>query len=192
MTCTLSQFQIMAELAVDRSTWADVQHYPATVTCRRLLRLADFAAAEPARWGTCLVAWECPELSFAEVAAITGRTMTQVQRHVAPADLSDREDFTAAELGLWPGEPPPAWLTCRPLRIDTTDPSLTYRRGRSLADWAAASPVRWQVIRYAAAYPDATQPEIAAAFGVSQRTVSNYLLPFSLTDDCDDDFPEEF
>ena len=49
----LSQFQILAELAADRSSWLDIRHYPPTVTCRRMLRLADFAAAEPSRWNTC-------------------------------------------------------------------------------------------------------------------------------------------
>ena len=43
----LSQFAILSELAADRSSWNDVRHYPSTVICRRMLRLAA-AAGFPA------------------------------------------------------------------------------------------------------------------------------------------------
>jgi len=184
----ISQFDIMAELAADRSSWYDVRHYPATVTCRRMLRLADFAAAEPGRWDTCRMSWECPELSYREIAALTGRGMSVVQRHVAPVDLSDPGDFTPGELGVYPGDPLPGWLRPRTARPAAEgEPSLTYRRGRSLADFAAAAPVQWRVMRYAAMYPDATAPEIAAALGVGERAAREWMQPVRLTDDEIDD-----
>jgi len=185
----LSQFQILAELAADRSSWLDIRHYPPTVTCRRMLRLADFAAAEPSRWNTCHMSWECPELSFRDIAAITGRGMSVVQKHVAAIDLSDAGDFTEGELGIYPGDALPAWLRGRPEKFDGVAPSLTYRRGRRLADFAAAAPKRWRAVRYHVTYPDATQPEIADALGISQQTISNYLQPFRL--DEADDFEDE-
>jgi hypothetical protein len=154
-----------------------------------MLRLADFAAAEPSRWNTCHMSWECPELSFRDIAAMTGRGMSTIQKHVAAIDLSDPEDFTESELGVYPGDALPAWLCGRPAEFDGVAPSLTYRRGRRLADFAAAAPVRWRVIRYAAMYPEARQPEIAAALGISARTVGEHLQPFRL--DEADDFEEE-
>ena len=64
----MDQFEVMGELYSDRSNWVDVRHYPSTVICRRMLRLADFAAADPARWGSCRLAFEVPELSRPELA----------------------------------------------------------------------------------------------------------------------------
>lgn len=178
-------------MAADRSTWGDVlRGYPSTVVCRRMLRLADFAAADPARWGTCYLAHSCPELSFREIAAITGRTIATVQRHAAPVDLGDGGDYTAAELGVYPGDTMPRWTAIRAVTVDSAKLSPTYRRGCALADWAAASPTRWRVISYATRYPEETQEEIAEAMGVTQSTVCRALTPFSI--DIDDDFNEIF
>lgn len=182
----LSQFELLAGLAADRSGWTDVRHYPDTVTCRRFLRLADWAAADPRRWRTCRLAYECPELSFREIAAVLGFSLGTVQRHVAPADLSDPADFMPGELLE---DALPAWLFVCPVQFDATAPSLTYRRACRLADWAAGAPQRWRVIRFAAQFPDATQSEIAAACGVCERSVRTYLQPFRLVQE--DDFDDE-
>ena len=40
----LSQFDILAQLAADRSSWITADDYPSTVLCRRILALADWAA----------------------------------------------------------------------------------------------------------------------------------------------------
>ena len=43
----LSQHDCLALFDRDRSTWAEVKFYPDTVTCRRMLRFADWAANFP-------------------------------------------------------------------------------------------------------------------------------------------------
>ena len=68
----MTQFDVMRELYLDRASWADIRHYPSTVVCRRMLRLADFAAADPARWSSCRMAFEVPELSSRELAVARG------------------------------------------------------------------------------------------------------------------------
>ena len=40
----VSPIMLLRDLSRDRSNWTDVRHYPDTVTLRRMIRLADFAA----------------------------------------------------------------------------------------------------------------------------------------------------
>ena len=177
----MDQFEIMSELLADRSSWADVKHYPSTVTCRRMLRLADFAAADPARWSSCRMAFEVPELSRPELAVARGVSVRTLQRHLAQQDLSDAGDFTDRELD---GECP-EWLRTIPVRFDVGCVSRTWRYATALCTFAAAQPDRWRVIRLAYECPELSQAELAKLCGVSQQSVSNYLQPVRLEVDKD-------
>ena len=66
----MNQFDIMAELAADSSSWIDIAHYPPTSLCRKILLLADFAAEDPLRWNVCRTLFEHPELSRREISAL--------------------------------------------------------------------------------------------------------------------------
>lgn len=172
----MNQFDVMCELYLDRSSWIDIKHYPSTVVCRRMLRLADFAAADPARWSSCRMAFEVPELSRPELAIARGISVRTLQRHLAPADLGDPADFTAAELD---GERP-EWLRVVSIRFEAGNVSQTYRNSAALCTFAASQPERWRVIRLAYACPELSQQEVARLCGVSQQSVSNYLQPVRL------------
>lgn len=175
----MDQFEVMSELFADRSNWVDVRHYPSTVTCRRMLRLADFAAADPARWGSCRMAFEVPELSYRELAVARGVSHTTIMRHLAKAEVGDAGDFTARELD---GECP-EWLRTIPVRFDVGCVSRTWRYATALCTFAAAQPDRWRVIRLAYECPELSQAELAKLCGVSQQSVSNYLQPVRLVVD---------
>ena len=136
----MDQFEVMSELFADRSNWLDVRHYPSTVICRRMLRLADFAAADPARWGSCRLAFEVPELSRPELAVARGISVRTLQRHLAQQDLSDAGDFTESELD---GERP-EWLRAVSIRFEAGCTSRTYRYATALCTFAAAQPERWR------------------------------------------------
>lgn len=177
----LSQFAILSELAADRSSWNDVRHYPSTVICRRMLRLADFAAADPARWGSCRLAFEAPELSYRELAVARGVSHTTIMRHLAKAEVGDAGDFTESELD---GECP-EWLRAVSIRFEAGCTSRTYRYAIALCTFAAAQPDRWRVIRLAYECPELSQAELAKLCGVSQQSVSNYLQPVRLEVDKD-------
>lgn len=177
----LSQFAILSELAADRSSWNDVRHYPSTVICRRMLRLADFAAADPARWSSCRMAFEVPELSYRELAVARGVSHTTIMRHLAQAEVGDAGDFTESELD---GECP-EWLRAVSIRFEAGCTSRTYRYAIALCTFAAAQPDRWRVIRLAYECPELSQAELAKLCGVSQQSVSNYLQPVRLEVDKD-------
>ncbi|MGF0039018.1 winged helix-turn-helix transcriptional regulator [Victivallis vadensis] len=172
----MDQFEVMSELYSDRSNWADIRHYPSTVTCRRMLRLADFAAADPARWSSCRMAFEVPELSYRELAVARGVSHTTIMRHLAKAEVGDAGDFTDRELD---GECP-EWLRTIPVRFDVGRVSRTWRYATALCTFAAAQPERWRVLRLAYECPELSQAELAKLCGVSQQSVSNYLQPVRL------------
>lgn len=172
----MDQFEVMSELFADQSNWVDVRHYPSTVTCRRMLRLADFAAADPARWSSCRMAFEVPELSRPELAVARGISVRTLQRHLAQQDLSDAGDFTERELD---GERP-EWLRAVSIRFDVKRVSRTWRYATALCTFAAAQPERWRVLRLAYECPELSQAELAKLCGVSQQSVSNYLQPVRL------------
>ena len=159
----MDQFEVMSELYSDRSNWVDVRHYPSTVTCRRMLRLADFAAADPARWSSCRMAFEVPELSYRELAVARGVSHTTIMRHLEPVEL-DRESPTGRTSQTGPTGP-----TCR-----------TFRYASALCTFAAAQPERWRVLRLAYECPELSQEELAEVAGVSQPTVCRYLQPVQL------------
>ena len=175
----MDQFEVMSELYSDRSNWVDVRHYPSTVTCRRMLRLADFAAADPARWNSCRMAFEVPELSYRELAVARGVSHTTIMRHLAKAEVGDAGDFTARELD---GECP-EWLRTIPVRFEAGCTSRTYRYAVALCTFAAAQPDRWRVIRLAYECPEPSQAELAKLCSVCERSVRNYLQPVRLVVD---------
>lgn len=172
----MDQFEVMSELYSDRSNWVDVKHYPSTVTCRRMLRLADFAAADPARWGSCRMAFEVPELSYRELAVARGVSHTTIMRHLAKAEVGDAGDFTDRELD---GECP-EWLRAVSIRFEAGCTSRTYRYATALCTFAAAQPERWRVLRLAYECPELSQSELAKLCGVCERSVRNYLQPVRL------------
>ena len=177
----MDQFEVMSELYNDRSNWVDVRHYPSTVTCRRMLRLADFAAADPARWGSCRMAFEVPELSYRELAVARGVSHTTIMRHLAKAEVGDAGDFTESELD---GERP-EWLRAISIRFDVRRVSRTWRYATALCTFAAAQPERWRVLRLAYECPELSQSELAKLCGVCERSVRNYLQPVRLEVDKD-------
>ena len=162
---------LFAALNADRSGWIDIRSYPSTVVCRRMLRLADWAAEFPRRYAICRLSWECPELSFAEIAVLRETTMEQVCKAVAAVEFDDPDDFAQDELILDNARRPAA-----PLRnYDPETASLTYNRAMSLCDYAVANPTRWRVIREAHRNPELTQDELALICGCNQATVSRAL-----------------
>ena len=156
----MTQFDVMRELYNDRSSWIDIKHYPSTVVCRRMLRLADFAAAD--------------ELSYRELAIARGVSHSTIARHLAPFDLG--EDFSENELD---GESP-EWLRPLSVRFDAERVSQTYRNGAALCTFAAAQPDRWRVIRLVYACPELSQQDVARLCGVCERSVRSYLQPVRL------------
>ena len=172
----MTQFDVMRELYNDRSSWVDMKHYPSTVVCRRMLRLADFAAADPARWSSCRMAFEVPELSRPELAIARGISVRTLQRHLAQQELGDAGDFTETELD---GESP-EWLRVVSIRFEAGNVSQTYRNSAALCTFAASQPDRWRVIRLAYACPELSQQEVARLCGVCERSVRNYLQPVRL------------
>lgn len=177
----MDQFEVMSELLADRSNWVDVKHYPSTVICRRMLRLADFAAADPARWSSCRMAFEVPELSYRELAVARGVSHTTIMRHLAKAEVGDAGDFTESELD---GECP-EWLRAVSIELGESRTSRTYRYASALCTFAAAQPERWRVLRLAYECPELSQEELAEVAGVSQPTVCRYLQPVRLELDKD-------
>ena len=62
-------------------------------TYRNSAALCTFAASQPERWRVIRLAYECPELSQAEIAAIHGISQTTVCRYLQPPQLQKDEEF---------------------------------------------------------------------------------------------------
>ena len=167
----LSQFDILAQLAADRSSWITAEDYPSTVLCRRILALADYSASRPADWRTVRLAFECPELSIPEIGVALDLSEADVRRALAPADLSDQTDRDALACPLY--DEPPAHLFPPAVKYDPDHVSATYANGTWLAMYAAARPVHWRVWRLR--WAGLTQQEIADKIGISRTTVEYYL-----------------
>lgn len=167
----LSQHDCLALFDRDRSNWSDVQHYPDTVTCRRMLRFADWAANFPQNYYAARRNYEAPELSYRELALMAGvPESTFRSRLKAVYSIDDPEDFSDIELEC-DGVKIPR-LPCRTSRTGQT--SLTYKYAIALADFAAADRIRWECIRlyYTESF---TQDEISKIYRLSQATVSRYI-----------------
>ena len=167
----LNQYNMLALFDRDRSSWSDLRHYPDTVTCRRMLRFADWAAKFPKHYETARRVYEAPELSLREAAAVAGVPWTTFrERMKAVYSIDDPNDFSFKELDF-NDLPEPAV----PAAPEERAKSETYRNAVALADFAKDDPVRWQVVRaYYGADPP-SQKELAGLYRISQATVSRYL-----------------
>ena len=170
----LNQYNMLALFDRDRSSWSDLRHYPDTVTCRRLLRFADWAAKFPKHYETARRVYEAPELSLREVAIFAGIPWTTFREKMAvTTQIDDPNDFSFKELDY--NDLPEPVIPCQTGRTGRTGRTETYQNAIALADFAHEDPVRWQVIR---AYYGADQPsqkELADLYRISQATVSRYL-----------------
>ena len=170
----LNQYNMLALFDRDRSSWSDLRHYPDTVTCRRMLRFADWAAKFPKHYETARRVYEAPELSLREAAAVAGVSWTTFRERMKPTfEIDDKQDYSDKELD-YNNLPEPA-IPCRTGRTGRTGRTETYQNAIALADFAHDDPVRWQVIRaYYGADPP-SQKELAGLYRISQATVSRYL-----------------
>ena len=170
----LSQHDCLALFDRDRSTWAEVKFYPDTVTCRRMLRFADWAARFPKNFSAARRSYEAPELSFRELAIMAGMPdSTFRSRLKAVYVIDDPEDFSDLEL-----ECDGVVIPQRPLPPRKRGCSETYKRACALAEFAAADVIRWECIRAYYSW-EVTQAELGRIYGISQSTVSRYLETLS-------------
>ena len=193
----LTQHQMLALFDRDRSSWYDVRHFPDSVTCRRILRFADWAARFPRHYQAARRCYEAPELSFREIAVMLGWPESSLRLRLADVtSIDDVEDYSDIELECAGFTPPKVAVAtecggspasraagtfggtpefpCRTSRTGQT--SLTYKRAVAIADFAAADLTRWNVIRdyFDAEYPR-SQEELARLYRVGQATISRYL-----------------
>ena len=167
----LSQHDCLALFDRDRSTWEEVRFFPSTVTCRRMLRFADWAANFPQCYYAARRNYEAPELSFRELALMAGMPESTFRSRLKAVHwIDDPQDFSDLELDCYGVEIPQ--LPCRTSRTGQT--SLTYKYAIALADFAAADRIRWECIRlyYTEGF---TQDEISKIYRLSQATVSRYI-----------------
>ena len=169
----LNQYNMLALFDRDRSNWEDLRHFPDTVTCRRMLRFADWAAKYPKHYEAALRCYILPELSLREIAGLMQMPWTTFRERIKPTfEIDDPKDFTDSELD-W-GEV----FFCQTSQTrrtgQTTQPSETFRNAIALADFAHDDQTRWQIIRdyYTG---NNTQKELADLYRISQATVSRYL-----------------
>lgn len=171
----LSQHDCLALFDRDRSTWAEVKFYPDTVTCRRMLRFADWAANFPQCYYAARRNYEAPELSFRELALMAGMPESTFRSRLkAVYWIDDPQDFSDLELDCYGVEIPQ--LPCRTSRTGQT--SLTYKYAIALADFAAADRIRWECIRAYYSW-EVAQADLGRIYGISQSTVSRYLETLS-------------
>ena len=170
----LNQYNMLALFDRDRSNWEDLRHYPDTVTCRRMLRFADWAAKFPKHYETARRVYEAPELSLREVAIFAGIPWTTFRERMAvTTQIDDPNDFSFKELD-YNDLPEPA-IPCRTGRTGRTGRTETYQNAIALADFAHEDPVRWQVIRAYYGECPPSQKELACLYRISQATVSRYI-----------------
>ena len=135
----LNQYNMLALFDRDRSSWSDLRHYPDTVTCRRMLRFADWAAKFPKHYETARRVYEAPELSLREVAIFAGIPWTTFRERMAvTTQIDDPNDFSFKELD-YNDLPEPA-IPCRTGRTGRTCRTETYQNAIALADFAHEDP----------------------------------------------------
>ena len=175
----LNQYNMLALFDRDRSSWSDLRHYPDTVTCRRMLRFADWAAKFPKHYETARRVYEAPELSLREVADIAGVPWSTFRKRMAvTTQIDDPNDFSFTELDY--NDLPALAIPCRTgrTRLRCAAPwqaGQTYQNAIALADFAHDDPVRWQVIRAYYGESPPSQKELACLYRISQATVSRYI-----------------
>lgn len=89
----VSPLELLRDLSRDRSNWVDMRHYPDTVTLRRMIRLADFVAQNPARWQAIRLRHECPTMTQAEIAQVLRVSQSAVSEYLKPVDLARPDDY---------------------------------------------------------------------------------------------------
>ena len=161
-----NQYEIFSELCADHSSWENTRNYPSTRVCRNMLVLADFASENPMRWRTIQLLLECPDLSYRETALVLEIPLIRVYRHALPEEIG-------GEIMTMPG-------AGREILQNTHESgaifSLTARRALRLAAFAAAEPLRWQLLR--CAYRGETPPtrrRLAELFRISPARVTRLL-----------------
>ena len=170
----LNQYNMLALFDRDRSSWSDLRHYPDTVTCRRMLRFADWAAKFPKHYETARRVYEAPELSLREVAIFAGIPWTTFrERMTVTFAIDDPADFSFKELDY--NDLPEPVIPCQTGRTGRTGRTETYQNAIALADFAHDDPVRWQVIRAYYGECPPNQKELACLYRISQATVSRYI-----------------
>ncbi len=87
----LNQFELLDELNRETSNWRNIRNFPDTITCRRMLRLANFAAANPRRW-TVTYYWHILDLDAETIAARLNVSLRTVYNDLRPIRL-DSEDL---------------------------------------------------------------------------------------------------
>ena len=156
----LSQFDILAQLAADRSNWITADDYPSTVLCRRILALADWAGGN---------------VPLRNVAAAGADAPTRLDRGESDlSDLSDRSDRVAPG-GEWSA------VALTASRASRAVPTSTARNTE--ADVRS----RWRVARLAFECPELSIPEIGVALDLDETDVRRALAPADLSDQTDRD-----
>ena len=166
----LSQHDCLALFDRDRSSWAEVKFFPSTVTCRRMLRFADWAANFPQNYYAARRNYEAPELSYRELALMAGMPESTFRSRLkAVYWIDDPQDFSDLELECYDVEIPAV-----PVPPKERGKNTTYKYAIALADFAAADRIRWECIRlyYTESF---TQDEISKIYRLSQATVSRYI-----------------
>lgn len=92
----LTLARLLDEASFDRSTWVDVQHYPGSVTLRRVVRLCNYIAARrdgALWWQVNYLHYTNPAFTQAELAGILGVRRQLVSELLRAVDLSDPSDY---------------------------------------------------------------------------------------------------
>lgn len=165
----ITQYDTLAMLYADQASWYDVAHYPSLTLCRRIVRLADYAAVSPECWRASLRRWEC-QGSIAEIARLLGTLPRLAAQRAVSVDLTLEEDRDCVD---YYGAVP-EWLVAPRVSYDDATVSRTYLNARALADFAARSPKRYRAIRLAI-IDQLSQDRIAELIDMTQRQVSTYL-----------------
>ncbi len=92
-TATASALDLLEEFSQNRSSWIDIRRYPDSITLRRMIRLADFAAANPVRWQVIRLKYTCPEMTQQEIALALGISQQLVSDHLRPINLAQPDDY---------------------------------------------------------------------------------------------------
>ena len=171
----LNQYNMLALFDRDRSSWLDVDHYPGTVTCRRMLRFADWASRYPQNYAAALKCYLLPELSLREIAVIMQLPYSTFRTRIAETTvIDDADDYSDIELDYNDVQAPTV-----PSAPEIRGTSETFRNAVAIADFASDNALRWSVIRSYYGADTTSQQELADTYCISQATVSRYLESIS-------------
>lgn len=88
----IDQFSLLDELNNDSSSWHDVRSFPDSITARRMIRLADFAADNPKRWHATKM-WHLHNLDADYIAVALKVSKATVYRFLQPVRLDADDDY---------------------------------------------------------------------------------------------------